>query len=113
MGDGTVIRDFIHITDIISAFLLVVHYEGSFRVFNIGSGTGHSLLQLISVIEAMHGKSVEIRFRRARTVDVSANVLDIRRAKSELNWHPTVSLADGVRELVRAEQTRSILNGVV
>ena len=103
-GDGTVTRDFIHIADVIDAFLLLMHYEGAFRVFNIGSGQGHTLLQLISMIETMIGEHVELRFMEARSVDVSTNVLNISRAKSELGWRPRMSLNAGIQQMVKDAQ---------
>jgi UDP-glucose 4-epimerase len=99
-GDGSVIRDFIHVDDVVDAFLLLVRHDGPFRIFNIGSGQGHSLLQLVSTIEAMIGETLAVRFTQARSVDVPANVLDIARAKTELRWQPRRSLTAGIGEML-------------
>jgi UDP-glucose 4-epimerase len=99
-GDGGVIRDYIYIDDVIEAFLLLVGHQGPSRVFNIGSGQGHTLLDLVSMIENIIGEAVEVRFREARTVDVPVNVLDISRAKAELNWCPKTDLETGMRRMM-------------
>jgi UDP-glucose 4-epimerase len=99
-GDGGVIRDYIYIDDVIEAFLLLVGHQGPSRVFNIGSGQGHTLLDLVSMIENIIGEAVEVRFREDRTVDVPVNVLDISRAKAELNWCPKTDLETGMRRMM-------------
>lgn len=98
-GDGSVVRDYIYIDDVIDACLLLVGHQGPSRVFNIGTGKGHSLLELISMIENILGEPVDVRFREARTVDVPVNVLDVSRATSELNWRPTTDLETGMRRM--------------
>ena len=99
-GDGTAIRDYIHIDDVIDAFLMLSRYQGSARVFNIGSGKGHTLLELIATIESITGRSVDVHFRGARSVDVPINILDISRAKSELTWCPKRVLEMGIRQML-------------
>ena len=111
-GDGSATRDFIHIDDVIEAFLLLMHHGGPSRLFNIGSGKGHSLLEVISIIEAIMGEPVEVRFLPARSVDIPRNVLDISRAKSELGWSPRKTLEAGIQQmLVNAAQRPPNLAG--
>lgn len=98
-GDGTVVRDYVHINDVIDACQMLVGHQGPSRVFNIGTGQGHSLLDLIDIIKRLTDKPVAVEFRKSRPVDVPVNVLDIHRANSELNWHPTTEIADGMRQM--------------
>ena len=98
-GDGMVVRDFIHIDDVTAALVKAWDYHGSESVFNIGSGQGHSLNDLISKLEYLHGKPIEKHYTAARNLDVPYNVLDIRRAQEYLGWQPTITLQDGIREL--------------
>ena len=74
-GDGTTIRDFIYISDLISAILLSCTYSGKHRLFNVGSGTGLSLLDLTSKLEYLLNKSINVNFLEPRGCDVSTNVL--------------------------------------
>jgi UDP-glucose 4-epimerase len=98
-GDGSVVRDYIHIDDVIDACVLMIGHQGPSRVFNIGTGAGHSLLDLIQIIERLTGKPVAVGFRKSRPVDVPVNVLDINRAISELGWRPTTRIEDGMRQM--------------
>jgi UDP-glucose 4-epimerase len=96
-GDGSVVRDYLHISDVARAFLRAVDYTGEPRVFNIGSGAGCSLNELIGSIERLLGRPVARRYLAPRPFDVPRNVLDIARARDVLGWSPTVSLDEGLR----------------
>jgi UDP-glucose 4-epimerase len=95
-GDGTVIRDYIFIDDAVAALQLVENYQGPERIFNIGSGCGHSILEIISSIESVSGKRADIHFGSKRKFDVPVSILDIQRAQKELNWEPKTQLKDGL-----------------
>jgi len=98
-GDGNAVRDYIYIDDLIDACMRAVTYDGPSRVFNIGTGKGHTLLELIAAIESLMGEKADIHFRDARHVDVPINILDVSRARNELSWRPAVSLQTGLRLL--------------
>ena len=96
-GDGSVVRDYLYISDTISALLQVAVYKGEERIFNIGSGGGHSIREIISAIEEVTGKTAQVRYTAARKFDVPVSVLDIKRAQNELGWQPGVHLNEGLR----------------
>ncbi|CAH2803103.1 MAG: UDP-glucose 4-epimerase (EC [uncultured Paraburkholderia sp.] len=96
-GDGTVTRDYLYIGDVAEAFARAVQYDGGESVFNISSGYGTSLNEIIVKIEAILGHSVERTYRSRRAFDVPASVLDNSLAKRELGWEPKVTLDAGIR----------------
>ncbi|WP_319402156.1 NAD-dependent epimerase/dehydratase family protein [uncultured Anaeromusa sp.] len=98
-GDGSVVRDYLYVGDVARAAALVLRYQGPERIFNIGSGCGHSLNELLQTLETAVGRTLEVRYRPGRKQDVSANVLDIVRAQAELNWQPQISLLAGVQAM--------------
>lgn len=95
-GDGSVTRDYIHVSDVADAFVKAVQYTGDQRVFNIGSGAGTSLNQLLGMLEAALGKPVERRYLPGRPFDVPVSVLSNALAREELMWIPSTSLQVGV-----------------
>lgn len=95
-GDGSVMRDYVFVTDISKALLKAVTYSGEMKVFNIGSGQGHSLNDIIHVIESVTGKPLQVKYTNGRSFDVPISVLDISRAKNYLYWSPTISLLEGI-----------------
>jgi UDP-glucose 4-epimerase len=96
-GDGTVVRDFIYIGDLISALVKAGTYTGEQRIFNIGSGRGKSLKELLVDIEALLGRTVRCTYTPSRAFDVPSNVLDISLASRFLNWSPQMSFQEGLR----------------
>ncbi|MEV8468155.1 NAD-dependent epimerase/dehydratase family protein [Fluviibacterium sp. DFM31] len=96
-GDGSVIRDFLHISDVARAFVLAGAVPTPPEVVNIGSGQGVSLVQILDLIQAALGRDIDIAFEPGRAIDVRKNVLDTTRARDLLGWHPQVDLATGLQ----------------
>jgi len=95
-GDGSVVRDYVYISDVVRALLAAMVYEGVHRVFNIGSGHGSSVNEVVAAIETAIGVPAERRYLDARPFDVQTNVLSIERAQRELSWTPQVELLEGI-----------------
>lgn len=97
-GDGSVVRDFIYIDDAVKAIRKIADGESEYRIFNLGSGIGHSVKQIIEAIEKVLGKSLKVAYVSGRKSDVPVNYLDISRYESlygKLDHRP---LEDGIRE---------------
>ena len=95
-GDGSVTRDYIHISDVAEAFLKAVEYSGAEHCFNISSGAGTSLNVLIGMLEDVIGRKVEVLYQPGRLFDVPASVLSNHLAREELKWAPLISMRDGL-----------------
>jgi UDP-glucose 4-epimerase len=106
-GDGSVTRDYVYIGDVAEAFARAVTYDGPKSVFNVCSGTGTSLNELISVIERVLGRGVARRHLPGRAFDVPVSVLANALARQELGWAPQVPLEEGIRRT--AEWIRTTL----
>lgn len=99
-GDGSVIRDYLHVSDVCAAFARAADHDGPHRVFNVGSGRGYSINEIIETIERVVGRGVAHRYLPGRRFDVPSNVLCIERARAELGWCPDIGLESGLRETV-------------
>jgi UDP-glucose 4-epimerase len=100
-GDGGAVRDYLYIRDAARALVKAGEYKPKVdepRVFNIGSGIGYTLNDIIARIKEVVDVPVEVQYTPARALDVPANVLDITRAKTYLQWEPQVDLKDGLRD---------------
>lgn len=95
-GDGSVVRDYIYISDVIDALLSAAAYNGEEHVFNIGSGVGYSLNQLLDSIETVSGQVIRRQYLPARTFDVPISVLKIEHAAQHLGWHPKTDFPQGL-----------------
>jgi UDP-glucose 4-epimerase len=105
-GDGTTTRDYIHVDDAVKALLQATSYKGAERMFNIGSGRGVSLNQLVEMLHQRLSKPVTVNYQPQRDFDVVENVLDISRAKRELLWAPGITLESGLERMIRAAQAK-------
>jgi len=95
-GDGSVTRDYIYISDVAEAFARAVDYDGAKSVFNISSGVGTSLNELIDMLECVLCRELVRHYRPGRPFDVPVSVLDNSLARQELGWVPQVKLEDGI-----------------
>ena len=97
-GDGSVTRDYVYIDDVVAALELAAMHEGPDRVFNIGSGVGRRLDDVVEALQTIEGRPLAVERREGRRVDIPASALDISRAKRSLGWSPKVEFAEGLRQ---------------
>lgn len=111
-GDGSVIRDYIFIDDVCRALAQIVEDAGfAGGVYNLASGRGHSLLDIVVELENVSGRKAVISFLGAREMDVPAIVLDVAKLRSALpSWEPKIPIAHGV-QIMWDEAGRSSLTG--
>ncbi|OON35661.1 hypothetical protein BTJ39_22110 [Izhakiella australiensis] len=95
-------RDYIHISDLVNAFICAIYYEGFYDTFNIGSGESVALKELIKIIELKLNKNSLINEVSSQVLDKKGVTLIIQRAKNELNWLPAVKLNDGIEQLIES-----------
>ena len=102
-GDGSIVRDYIDVSDVAKAFALAV--TGTRRhaipIYNIGSGRGFSLLQIVELLQADLEAEAHIEFLPQRIFDVEYNVLDITKAGKVLGYEPAVSPEAGIKNYVQ------------
>ena len=96
-GDGKIVRDFIQITDL-AELCALCGLSDITGIFNAGSGTGHSILEVVETISEVVGKPVEPRFKPGRGFDVPRVILDISAIREKISWKPQIALADGIAE---------------
>ncbi len=95
-GDGSQSRDYVYITDVVSANLLALK-PGLTGIFNIGSAEERSVLEVYRSVAANMHNGVSPLHLPDNAFEVRRNVLDIRRARSILGWQPEVGFEEGVR----------------
>lgn len=98
LGYGNIVRDYLYVSDLVHACYEAAKQHGSSRVFNVGSGIGTTLNQLVDFIEEIAGEPIpHIERLPLRPFDVPHIVLDISLAQQELAWSPQVNLRDGMQ----------------
>lgn len=95
--DGTGVRDYLHVMDLAEAHLKAVDYAASHtgcEVFNLGTGHGYSVLEVVRAFEAASGRSVPLEFVGRRVGDVAALTADPQKALALLGWKARYRLED-------------------
>ena len=101
--DGTCIRDYIHVVDLAKAHLQALkrleqgHANSKYEVFNVGTGNGKSVLEVIETFEKATGVKVPYQVGPRRSGDITAIYADTTYANQELNWKSELSLEDALR----------------
>jgi UDP-glucose 4-epimerase len=93
-GDGNQTRDYVYVGDVVAATLAAAGHHGG--VFNVGTGTETSVLELYERIKRVAGIAGEPAFATARPGELQRSVLDPALAKRELGWEPLLSLDEGL-----------------
>ena len=99
-GDGSVTRDFIFIDDVIDAFEAAARDTSDHRVFNIGTGEGRRLDDVLALIERILDVKMNIKRLPSRSLDTPISVLAIDRAREVLNWSPKTPFETGLARTI-------------
>lgn len=92
--DGTCIRDYVYIEDLAEAHLLALKYlrdGGESGIFNLGSGDGYSVMEMINAAREATGRDIPLEMGARRAGDPARLVADSTRARSVLKWQPKVT----------------------
>jgi UDP-glucose 4-epimerase len=101
-GDGEVIRDYIHISDVARCLVKLAcapNIEGP-AIFNVGSGQGHSLNQIVAALREQLSLELKVNYTATRAFDVPVSILAIDRAQAMLGWTPRLSFAEGIKRTI-------------
>lgn len=102
--DGTGIRDYVHVEDLAKGHVKALeHLTPGVHVYNLGTGKGTSVLELIHAFEAVNGVRVPYEICGRRAGDAASYYADASRAESELGWKAEKDLSDMVRDAWRFE----------
>ena len=101
-GDGSQTRDFVHVNDVVEAFVLASQKEkAAGDVFNVGSGTSTTVNDLVKVLQNATGRHLEVKYEKPRLGDIKHSFANIEKAKKTLGYKPKVSLNLGLKTLLK------------
>ena len=112
-ADGTCVRDYIHVVDLarahVAAFKRLEENKSktTYEVFNVGTGQGHSVLEVIASFERMSGKNLNYSIGPRREGDIVAAYANVDKALQQLNWSPKYSLDEAVHSAWQWELNNS------
>jgi CDP-paratose 2-epimerase len=102
-GDGAQVRDVLHADDLVAAMIAARSHIDDLagRAFNVGGGPRNaiSLIDLLGLMEELHGGVPEVTFAPARAGDQLWYVSDTRRLQEAIDWQPAIASSDGIASL--------------
>jgi len=104
--DGTGVRDYINVEDLVDAHILALEYlknGGKTNFFNLGTNNGNTVKEVFDLCEKVTGKRIEIKNMPRREGDPAKLVANNSKAKSFLNWQPKKSLETSIRSAYKWE----------
>ncbi|CAG8998812.1 MAG: UDP-glucose 4-epimerase [Candidatus Celerinatantimonas neptuna] len=102
--DGTGVRDYIHVMDLAEGHIAALRHkinEPGVHTYNLGTGRGYSVLQVLKAFELACGRSLAYQICPRRAGDIAECWADPEKAKQELHWHASRSLADMAADTFR------------
>ena len=112
--DGTGVRDYIHVTDLaqghVEGLRAISEGDRPIVTWNLGTGRGYSVLEVIATFERVNGLSVPYRIVARRPGDVAACYASVEKAGSELGWHASLGLDEMVNSAWRFERMLNASN---
>ena len=108
--DGTGVRDYIHITDLVDGHIAALAYAQNHKgseIFNLGTGKGYSVYQVVRAFEAATGRSVPYQVKDRRPGDIDIFYADPSKAESQLGWAAKLGLEQMCRDGWRWQENQS------
>lgn len=110
--DGTAVRDYIHVVDLAKAHIAALERllknknKSNFEVFNVGTGTGSSVLEVVTAFEKVSGKPLNYKIVGRREGDITAAYADTTLANEELGWKTEKTLEEALASAWKWQQTQ-------
>ena len=103
-ADGTCIRDYVHVIDLIDAHIKALNSLGTpgHEIYNLGSGSGYSVREVVAAASSATGHQIPFIDSPRRAGDPAVLIADISKAKAKLNWEPTRDLNAMVSDAVES-----------
>ncbi len=108
--DGTCIRDYIHVVDLAKAHVIALqrlitgNNDSNYETFNVGTGTGSTVLEVIQSFEKVSGQKLNYKIANRRAGDIISAYADTTKANNELGWKAELTLDDAMKSAWKWEQ---------
>lgn len=102
---SSAIRDYVHLDDVAEAVNMVVDFGfDGIKTYNIGTGIGTSLIEIVQIIEQLIGHNIRKEYKNDGASGVNRIILSNDKIRSEIGWSPVVTLEEGIHNTLRAKK---------
>jgi UDP-glucose 4-epimerase len=115
--DGTCIRDYIHVVDLAKAHVKSFEYlninndEQFFDVYNVGTGRGHTVLEVIKAFEKVSGENLNYKIGSKRPGDIEKVYASVEKVEKDLKWKAELSLEESLKDSWNWQKSILVKNG--
>lgn len=99
-GDGTEVRDVIHVDDMVSGFITVAEKVDTYDIYNVSYGEGYTVMEVLNTIKDIEGNTNPVNFVNNKAPMIPVRLLDNAKLKN-LGWAPKYNLRDGLADALR------------
>jgi len=99
-GDGSQMRDFIYVDDVVDAVMTVIEKAPTGRPYNAATGKGTTITELVKTITDIYGYEPEFNYDVTKPTMIPIRLVDVSRIKNELNWEAKTSLRKGLEQTI-------------
>lgn len=106
--DGTAVRDYIHVADVVRAHVLALDYlanNAGYHLWNISQGKGYSVKQMVALFEQVHGQSIPYQYRPRRQGDAPAFYASYDKIQAQTGWQPIHTISDALASVAHPQTT--------
>lgn len=100
-GNGSQLRDFIYVDDVVDALMEVVEKNPTARPYNVATGIGTTVKELVEIITSIYGYTPEFIFDSTKPTMIPIRLVDVSRIKNELGWETKYSLKQGLEKTIK------------
>ena len=109
--DGTGVRDYIHVLDLANGHLSAldaIRKNGGTHIWNLGTGQGHSVLEVLKAFEEISGRPIPYKIAPRRPGDIATCFADVSKAERELGWKAKYTLNEMLRDAWKWQSTNPL-----
>jgi GDP-L-fucose synthase len=99
-GDGTQVRDFIYVDDVVDALMVVLEKSPNGRPYNAATGKATTVTELVETITEIYGYKPEFNYDITKPSMIPTRLVDVSRIKNEINWSSKTSLKEGLEKTI-------------
>lgn len=99
-GDGSQVRDFVYVDDVVDGLMTVVEKNPIARPYNIATGKGTTVKELVETITSIYGYSPEFKYDVTKPTMIPIRLVDVSRIKNELGWESKYDLKSGLKKTI-------------
>jgi GDP-L-fucose synthase len=109
-GDGSQVRDFVHVDDVIDALLLVTEKNPTATAYNVASGTPTTVKELVETIVGAYGYNPKIEYDITKPSMIPKRLVNVSKIKDDLGWEAKTNLKSGIEDTVNWYRSNKHLN---